>query len=142
MNSVENDRSFAEILATIREELREFVQTRMSLFKLELQEKLKTLKIAAPLAAIAGLLLATAYLLLTLALVALVAALFGKSPYHWVFGFLTVGVLWFILGGVAAFFAKREFAMKELLPKRTIEVLRGDKIWIQSEATRHDHTLD
>ena len=42
-------------------------------------------------------------------------------------------MLWAILGMLAGYFAKREFAAKQLMPTKTIEVLKGDKIWIQSE---------
>jgi hypothetical protein len=54
-----------------------------------------------------------------------------------VFGFVGVALLWAIIGGIAAYFAKREFALKGIVPKRTFEVLRGDKIWLQREAKDH-----
>ena len=133
MNNTGNGRSWEDIVTTIKAELKEFVETRVQLFKAEAQGKLQTLRIAAPLAAIAGLLIATAYLLLTLALVAVAAAIFADSPYRWVYGFLIVGVLWSGFGAIAAYFAKREFALINLVPNRTIAVLKGDKLWLQSE---------
>ena len=136
MHSVQNSRSLAEVVADIKNELRDFAQTRIQLFKVEFKEKLALLKIAGVLAA-AILLLSTAYLLLTLGIVALIAALFRDNPYHWVFGFVGVALLWAIIGGIAAYFAKREFALKGIVPKRTFEVLRGDKIWLQREAKDH-----
>jgi hypothetical protein len=42
-------------------------------------------------------------------------------------------VLWAIAGGIAAFMAMRRFALKELVPNRTIEVLKNDGLWIQAE---------
>jgi len=128
-----NGRTVAQILTEMKAELVQFVQTRITMLRTELQEKWKTLKIAVPLAALAALLLGTAYLLLTLALVGLVMAAFPQSVYRWFFAFLIVGVFWAFLGGMAAYFAKREFAMKSMMPKRTLEVLKGDKLWIQSE---------
>jgi hypothetical protein len=92
------------------------------------------LKIAAPLAALGLLLLATAYLLITLGIVAVVAVAFSNSQYQWVFAFLGVGMLWAVLGTVAAYFAKRELELKSMAPTRTIELLRQDKIWLQREA--------
>ena len=47
---------------------------------------------------------------------------------------LIVGVFWAIMGGMLAFFAAREFRAQGIAPKKTIEVLREDKIWLQSEA--------
>ena len=129
-----NGRSLAAIIAELKLELKEFVKTRVDLFKSEVQEKLKALKIAAPLAALGLLLLGTAYVLFTMAVVGLVAAFFSQNPYRWLFAFLAVAILWSLFGGVAAYFAKREFEMKRLLPRKTIEVLKDDTIWIRAEA--------
>jgi uncharacterized membrane protein YqjE len=137
MHSVQNSRSLAEMVADIKDEIRDFAQTRIQLFTVEFKEKLALLKIAAVLAVAAVFLLSTAYLLFTLGTVALVAALFRDNPYHWVFGFVGVALLWAIIGGIAAYFAKRQFAVKGIVPTRTFEVLRGDKIWLQHEAKDH-----
>jgi uncharacterized membrane protein YqjE len=134
MHSVANGRTLAEVVTDIKEELKDFAQTRIRLFKAEFQQKLTSLKGAVLLTAVAVLFLASAYLLFTVGLVALIAALLADNPYRWVFGFFGVGVLWAIIGGVAAYFAKREFSVKGIVPTRTIEVLKGDKIWIQHEA--------
>jgi uncharacterized membrane protein YqjE len=134
MSSVPNGRTLAQVLSDAKQELQEFVQTRFQLLTTELGQKSKLLKVAVLLAAIAAVLLSTAYILLTLALAALVAAAFPENPYRWVFGFLAVGILWAILGAIVGYFAKREFALKGIIPNRTITVLKGDKIWIQSEA--------
>ncbi|MCU1302988.1 MAG: hypothetical protein JWQ87_3272 [Candidatus Sulfotelmatobacter sp.] len=134
MSSAANGRTLAEVMSDAKEELTQFVQTRFELLKTELEQKFKLLKVAGLLAAVAAVLIATAYLFLTVALAAFVAATFADSPYRWVFGFLAVGVLWGLLGGIAGYFAKREFALKGIAPSRTIAVLKGDKLWIQSEA--------
>ncbi|HEV2398408.1 MAG TPA: phage holin family protein [Candidatus Sulfotelmatobacter sp.] len=128
-----NGRNIASLLAEIKDEIRDFLQTRIAILKTELKEKSQNLKTAAILAVSGLLLLTTAYMLLTLALVGLVVAAFPTSAYRWFFAFLAVGILWSILGGIAAYFAKRELELKGLLPKRTIEVLKGDKVWVQTE---------
>ena len=128
-----NGRSVAAVLTDTKEELKQFVETRIAMVKTEMREKLKTLKLAAPVAAAGVLLLATAYLLFTISLVGLAYAFLPDSAYRWCLAFLAVAVLWSILGGVAAYFAKREFELKGLLPTKTLNVLKGDKIWIQAE---------
>lgn len=128
-----NGRTVAAVLTEMKGELKEFISTRLALFKAELNEKVKTLKIAVPLAAVGLVLLGTAYLLLTLALIALVFVFLPDNPYRWCFAFLSVGILWSLLGGVAAWFAKRELELRGLAPQKTIRVLKDDKIWIQSE---------
>jgi uncharacterized membrane protein YqjE len=132
-SSVENGGTLAAIAAEMKEELKEFVQTRIEMLKQELREKAARLKIAAPLAAVGLLLLGTAYLLITLSLVAAISAAFASSVYRWFFGFIIVGFAWALLGGIAAYFAKRELELKTLAPRRTIEVLKGDKVWLQRE---------
>ena len=129
-----NGRSLATTIAEMKEELKEFVQTRVQMLKCELQEKAKALKIAAPLAVLGVLLLGTAYLLFTMALVGLAVAFFPASRYRCFFAFLIVWYVWALLAGIAAYFAKREFELKGLVPRKTIDVIKGDKIWIQAEA--------
>jgi uncharacterized membrane protein YqjE len=133
-SDISNGRSLAAIVGELKKELKEFVQLRIEMFKTEVREKLQTLKVAAPLAGLGALFLVTAYLLFTVALVGLVAAFFKDNTYRWFFAFASVAVLWTLVGGIAAYFAKREFELKSLMPKRTIEVLKEDKMWIQAEA--------
>lgn len=134
MHSVANGRTLAEVVADMKVEIQEFAQTRIRLFKAEFQQKLALLKGAVLLTAVAVVFLASAYLLFTVGLVALIAALLADNPYRWVFGFFGVALLWAVVGGIAAYFAKREFKVKGIMPTRTLEVLKGDKIWIQHEA--------
>lgn len=126
-------RTFADVLADMKEELKDFIETRLAILKAELREKASTMKIALPLAILGLALLGTAYLLFTSAVVALVATFLPDGPYRWCLAFAAVAVLWTIFGGIAAFFAKREFAARELLPQKTIAVLKQDKLWLQSE---------
>lgn len=130
---VHNGRSIGEILFETKEELKQFVETRIAMLKTELRENMKMLKMAAPLA-IAGItMLLTAYLLFTLALVGLVLAFLPPNGYQWAIAFAAVAVLWTILGGIAAYFAKREFETRQLMPKKTMRVLKEDSVWIQQE---------
>lgn len=130
---VHNGRSFGDILGDTKQELKDFFDTRITLLKAEMNEKLKMLKVAAPLAVVGILFLLTAYLLFSVALVGLVVAFLQGNPYRWAIAFAAIGVLWSVVGGIAGYFAMREFEPKELMPKRTIDVLKKDKMWIQSE---------
>jgi len=133
---INNGRSVASVLSDMGDDLKRFAETRIVMLKAEIREQLKTLKIAAPLAAGSIALLATAYLLLTMSIVALVFAILPDNAFRWCLAFLAVGILWSIAGTVAAYLAKRELETKGLLPNKTIRVLKGDKIWIQSELRR------
>jgi len=126
-------RSLASIAAEMKHELKEFLETRVEILKSELRDKFAHWKIAAPLAGTGVVLLSTAYLLITIALVALAAVFIGDTAYRWFFAFLTIGVLWSLLGGISLYIAKREFALNRLMPQKTIDVLKGDKVWLQKE---------
>lgn len=132
-STVRNDRTVASILAETRDEIKQFIETRIALFRTELREKTTLLKRAAPVVAVAAVFLGTAYFLFTLALVGLAWALLPASDFRWCFAFLAVAIFWSILGLIAASIAKRHFVLKKLMPDRTIGVLKGDRVWIQSE---------
>jgi uncharacterized membrane protein YqjE len=127
-------RSLGAILADIVEELQEFVNTRIRVVKSELHETMTAVSVALPLVLLALILAGTGFVLLTGAVVVAVAAAFAGNAYAWVYAFLLVGVLWIALGGVAAFFAYNQFRSKAKFPKHTVEVLKADKVWIESEA--------
>jgi uncharacterized membrane protein YqjE len=132
-SELDNGRSFGDILGDTREELKEFVETRITILKSELSEKAAILKVAAPLGAVGLLFLFAAFILFSLALAGIIVAFVWTNPFRWAIAFACIGVLWTIIGGVAALAAKRKLATSELMPKRTMGVLKQDKVWIQSE---------
>lgn len=127
-----NGRTLAEVIGEIKEEVKEFLQTRVSMFIAEMRESLNNSKSGAIYAGIALLLGWVGFLMLSVALAALVAVAFWGSPYAWFFGFLIIGLLWTIMAAMLAIAAIRQF--REIAPKRTIQVLKEDKIWLQHEA--------
>ncbi len=131
--SANGERSLASLIAEIRDELKSVVTTRVEMLKAELREAMTAIAAGLPLALVAAVMVATAYLLLTLSLVALIVVAFGDNPYRWFFAFLIVGFAWLILGGMAAFFVWNQFREHSFVPKKTVEVLKADKAWLQSE---------
>ncbi|HEX6804358.1 MAG TPA: phage holin family protein [Terriglobales bacterium] len=129
-----HERSLRNILREIAAELTEFLDTRVQMAKSELQETLGAVKTAVPLAVGAVGLFLTGLLLITLALVSITASAFAGSPYAWFYAFLIVGFCWIAFGAVSAFFALNQFRGRGQFPKRTIEVLKADKAWLQNEA--------
>jgi uncharacterized membrane protein YqjE len=125
-------RTLAEVISEIKEEVKEFLETRVSMFIAEMREKLHNSKNAAIFAIIALVLAAVGFLMLSVALAALVAVAFWGSPYAWFFGFLIIGLLWTILATMLGVAAARQ--VRDIVPKRTIQVLKEDKVWLQREA--------
>ncbi len=114
--------------------LKEISQTRIGLAASELRETVEAAKMAAPMAVATVLLALTAYLLLMITLAGAVAGLLKSTPFRWPLAFAIVGGVWFLIGGIAGYFALREVQIRGFVPKRTLEVLEGDRIWIQNEA--------
>lgn len=127
-------RSLTELVSEIREELKQFMNTRLQMVRSELHENLAAAKVILPMLAVVAVFLGTAFLLFSAALVVLVASAFSGDTYSWFYGLIIVAFLWAVMGAVTGFFAYNEFRSKGMFPKRTIEVLKADKDWIQSEA--------
>lgn len=129
-----SERSLGSIIAEIKDEVKEFVNTRVEMVKAELQETASAAKTAVPLILIALALFATGFLLLTMAAVVLVAFAFAGSALAWFYAAIIVAFVWLCLGASAAFFAYNAFRSHSRFPQRTVQVLKADKAWLQTEA--------
>src|SRR2546427_1783657 len=114
--------SFGRVMAEIRDEIKDFVQTRVQMFKSELQEKISVWKAGAGLAAAAVVLLATAYLLLTISVVCLVAVAFLGRVFYRGFGFFIVGVAWGLFRGMLGAFSSPGFCGQGRGAEETVRV--------------------
>ena len=128
------EKSIAAILAETKEELKQFVTTRVDIFKAEMDEKISRLKAVVPLALVAGLFLLSGWIVLTFALIALLHALFVPSVFAWLWASLIVTVVYLLVGGVAGYLAYAEIKETNLTPTRTLKVLQQDQVWMQNEA--------
>lgn len=132
----EHERSVAGVLAELKDEIKEFLQTRLEMLKSEMKEKMSTVKTAVPLIAAAVVLCATAWFVLTAALISIVALAFYPNRFAYFFSLLIVGLTYLLVGAGSAAVAVRELKQSGLKPERTIRVLKEDQIWLQTEA-RH-----
>jgi hypothetical protein len=130
----ENGRTLAGVIAELKDELKEFLQTRLSMLRSELRDKAAVFKLALPLLAVALLLLGTAWLVLTAALISIIAGAFSPSPFAYFFAFIIVGVAYALAGAICGTFGYRELKENRLVPERTLRVLKQDQLWLQTEA--------
>ena len=128
------DKSLATILAETKEELKEFVATRVGILKAEIDEKIRTWKYVVPLLLAAAALLLAGWMALTFALMALLHAIFLPSPYAWLWAGLIVAGAYLLLGIAVGWFAYSEISAVGITPNRTLQVLKQDQVWIQNEA--------
>jgi hypothetical protein len=131
---VHTEKSLATLLTETKEELKEFVVTRVGILKAEIDEKISTWKAVVPVLLGALALLWTAWLALSFALTAWLHALFLPSPFAWLWAALIVGGTYFVLAVVLGWFAYSELTEAGIAPTRTIKVLKQDQVWLQNEA--------
>jgi hypothetical protein len=132
--NVHTEKSLATLLAETKEELKDFVTTRVGIFKAELDEKVRAWKSVIPLLLGALALLWTGWLAITCALIAFLHALFMPSPYAWLWAALIVGGVYLVLAVALGWFAYSELTAAGFTPTRTLKVLKQDQVWLQNEA--------
>ena len=131
---MQTEKSLATILAETKEEILQFVTTRLSILKAEIDEKVRKLKSVIPVFVIALALLLAGWMSLTFALIALLHGMLMPSVYAWLWAGLIVGGVYLSLGIAAGLFAYSEIQATGLTPSRTLTVLKQDQVWIQNEA--------
>lgn len=128
------EKSIATILAETKDELKQFVTTRVTILKSEIDEKISRLKAVIPLALVAALFLVSGWMVLTFALIALLHAFFAPSVYAWLWASLIVTAVYLMVGAIAGWYAYSEIKATQFAPTRTMKVLQQDQVWIQNEA--------
>ena len=128
------EKSIATILAETKDELKQFVTTRVNILKAEMDEKISRIKSVIPLAVVGALFLLSAWGVFTFALIALLQRLFLPSVYAWLWASLIVTAVYLLVGAIAGWLAYSEIKATSLTPTRTLKVLQQDQVWIQNEA--------
>jgi uncharacterized membrane protein YqjE len=131
---VHTDKSIGTILTETKQEIIQFVTTRVNILKAEIDEKISRLKSVVPLLVVAFTLLLSGWMAFTLALIALLHGLFMPSIYAWLWASLIVTAVYLVVGAVVGWFAYAEIKATSLTPTRTLKVLQQDQVWIQNEA--------
>ena len=129
-----HEKSLGVVLTEIKNELIEFLQTRYKLLRSEIQDILRTWKYCIPLLLGALALLLASWMVITFGLVALVRGWFLPGPLAWLWGSLIVAALYMIIAILIGWFAYGELRKVGVVPKRTLQVLKQDQVWVESEA--------
>ncbi len=128
----ESTKTFPELITELKNELQEFVATRVAMLRAEFGEKLQAFKLAAPSIVVGLLLVATGWLVLTAFLVAVIANAFD-NPWRYPIALLIVGMVYAVVGVVVVTFGWQKIKRQGLAPERTIRVLKQDQVWLQTE---------
>ena len=98
------------------------------------QVQASMIEVVVALLLIAAALLLAAWITLTFALLALIQTWFLPSAYSWMWAGLIVAILYLVAGSVVGWFGYTEMREVGVAPKRTLEVLKQDQVWIENEA--------
>jgi Putative Actinobacterial Holin-X, holin superfamily III len=128
------ERPLSETVSEAVNEFRAFIETRIAMLRSEMRENLANLKFAAPLLVVGALFGVSAWLLWTGALVAIINVAFQGSPYGPFFSLVCVAFLYTVFGAAAIWMALGRINRKGLMPERTMQVLKEDKVWLQEES--------
>jgi hypothetical protein len=129
-----NGRTLAGVVAELKDELKEFLATRLAMLQSEMKDKLSAWKTAAPMIIIGLALLGTAWLMFTGAIVAAIYVAFQGNPFAAAIALAIMFIAYALAGGIAVLFAWREVSEAGVAPKRTLRVLKDDQVWIRNEA--------
>ena len=123
--------NLADALSGIKEELKEFVQTRAQLFSVETQEKLLSWKKPVIMLALAAVLLLSAWFGCVFAFVALLHAVIVAGNYAWFWGSLIASGIFLVAALALGRAGFRGIKTSSLAPQRTLRVLKQDQNWIR-----------
>jgi uncharacterized membrane protein YqjE len=133
-----NGKSLAAVVAELKNDVAQFLQTRYQMLVAEMKEKAQNWKVALLWILAAVLLTGVAFLLLTGAAVFLIAIAVGVGWSLLIVGvgwsLLIVGVAYLILASISAWVVYGELKKQGIAPARTLHVLQEDKVWLQKEA--------
>lgn len=118
-----------ELFRQLAQDSATLVRQEMALAKAELRENVKSVARDTAKIAVGAVLAAVGALVLVLFLVLLLGDALGK---YWL-GALIVGVLFAVVGAVLAMGAMKRLKQDSITPDQTLQTLKEDKQWLQSE---------
>ncbi len=126
---MENEPGLGELFRQLAQDSATLVRQEMALAKAEMAQNLKAAARDATMVAVGGGVALVGLLVLILFLVLVI----GDALNEYWAGALIVGLLFLIIGGVLAMGALKRLKHDSLTPARTIDTLKEDKQWAQSE---------
>ncbi len=121
--------SLGELFRQLTQDSATLIRQEMALAKAELRENIATVARSVAMIAVGGVIALVGVLVLTAFLVILLGDLLAN---YWLAA-LIVGLLFAVIGGVLASTHLNRLRQVEFKPEHTIQTLKEDKQWLQSE---------
>ena len=131
VSSPSQDRSLGELISTATADLSTLFRKEVELAKVEIKREVVNAGKGAGAFGVAGFTALLALIFLSIALAYFFSWLYGD---HVGLGFLTVGVLYLVVAGVAALFGKKSIS-KVGPPQKTIDTLKDDVAFAKNPTT-------
>lgn len=124
-----SDPALGDLFRQLAQDSATLVRQEMNLAKAELKSNLKSVARDAAMVAVGGILA----LVGVVVLIAFLVVAVGDALDNYWLGALVVGVLFLLVGGLLAMSSLKKLKHEEVAPTRTLETLKEDKQWLQSE---------
>ena len=135
--SSKGDESLPALVGRLGEDITTFIDTKLSLLKVEIKEDVSAYVSSAVGAVIGGVIALVGFALLNVAIALMVSTLFQDTqlsqPVKYALGFIITAAVYLIIGAIIMLRMKNRMAEQGLVPKRTIKELEKDKQWLKEE---------
>jgi hypothetical protein len=127
------ERTFGALVSELAKEARAFINLRMQILREELASKVGQLGRVTAMIVLAVTLLVGSCFLFIASLVVLLATTVFSGSHQWLLSTFTAAMVCVALGAAAAYLARKTILKANLVPNRTLSVLRDDKQWVNGE---------
>ncbi len=125
------------LLSRLGDDVMQLFNSQLKLFKVEIKEEANAYARGAIMIGLGAAIAVIGFALLNVAVAFGVSTLFAQTnlsqPASYALGFVITGVFYLLLGAIIVMAIKSRLAKQALVPNRTVEELRKDKLWLKNE---------
>jgi len=131
------DESLPSLVTRLGDDVMQLFDAKLSLLKVEIKEEAQNYARGGIMIAMGGVIAAIGFALLNVALALGISTLLANAdlsqPAKYAIGFVSAGFVYLVVGGLIITVMKNRLAKQSLVPDRTVEELRKDKLWLKKE---------
>jgi uncharacterized membrane protein YqjE len=132
-----SDESLPSLVTRLGDDVMQLFDAKLSLLKVEIKEEAQNYARGGMMIALGGVIAAIGFALLNVALALGISTLLANAdlsqPAKYAIGFVSAGFLYLVVGWVIISVMKNRLAKQSLVPDKTVEELRKDKLWLKKE---------
>lgn len=129
--------SLPSLVGRLGEDVMQLFDAKLSLLKVELKEEASAYARSAVTIALGAIVLTIGFALINVAVAFGISTLFANADLSqaakYALGFILTGLLYVVIGGIVIMTMKTRLARHDLVPNKTVDELRKDKLWLKNE---------